>query len=278
MVKGKREKDDDFALRRMNEEQESFSSLLSYHLTKLQDKINALKVINNTSLDALENYLDLQKQKMRKKIGKLNKEEKDEYEAAGLHMIALSTPNSDIDSFHAELPRVAKVIVEETEMYTMRENIRRSSLEMILVYLITIFEEFLSNVLKSLFTKRPEILKSSKKNISYEEAFQYTNLNDLLKYISEKEVKEKIGYDIDDLAEYLSDKFGFDLRKLKDWKQFREFFYRRHAIIHNYGFPDSKYILKTEYRGNKDEWLETDKQYLDNAFRIFAEYSIGIAI
>jgi hypothetical protein len=24
--------------------------------------------------------------------------------------------------------------------------------------------------------------------------------------------------------------------------------------------------------------LETDKQYLDNAFRIFAEYSIGIAI
>jgi hypothetical protein len=149
---------------------------------------------------------------------------------------------------------------------------------MILVYPITIFEEFLSNVLKNLFTKRPEILKSSEKKVSYQEAFQCKTLNELVKHISEKEVKEKIGYDIEYLAEYLSDKFGLDLRKLKDWKQFKEFFYRRHAIIHNYGFPDSKYILKTEYRGNKDEWLETDKQYLDNAFRIFAEYSIGIAI
>jgi len=48
----KRKKDADFSLRRINEEQESFSSLLSYHLTKVKDKINALEVINlkSTSL------------------------------------------------------------------------------------------------------------------------------------------------------------------------------------------------------------------------------------
>jgi hypothetical protein len=34
----------------------------------------------------------------------------------------------------------------------------------------------------------------------------------------------------------------------------------------NYGFADSKYILKTGYTEQADEWLDTDKQYLDNAF------------
>lgn len=215
---------------------------------------------------------------MQKKIDKLNKEENDEYDIAGYHMIAVSTPNSGIDSFQGESPKVAKVLHKETEMYTMRENIRRSSREMILVYLITIFEEFLSNVLKNLFMKRPEILKSSEKKVSYQEAFQCKTLNELLKHISEKEVKDLIGYDIEEFGKYLSKTHHLDLTKHKEWKQFKEFFYRRHAIIHNYGFPDSKYIFKTGYKGNKDAWLETDKRYLDNAFRIFKEYSIGIAI
>jgi hypothetical protein len=34
---------------------------------------------------------------MQKKIDELNNEEKDEYDVAGLHMIALSTPNSGIE-------------------------------------------------------------------------------------------------------------------------------------------------------------------------------------
>lgn len=148
---------------------------------------------------------------MQKKIDKLNKEENDEYDIAGYHMIAVSTPNSGIDSFQGESPKVAKVLHKETEMYTMRENIRRSSREMILVYLITIFEEFLSNVLKNLFMKRPEILKSSEKKVSYQEAFQCKTLNELLKHISEKEVKDLIGYDIEEFGKYLSKTHHLDL-------------------------------------------------------------------
>jgi hypothetical protein len=60
MVKRTKKKDADFSFRIVNEEQESFSSLLPIHLTKLKDKINALKVINDISLEALENYLESQ--------------------------------------------------------------------------------------------------------------------------------------------------------------------------------------------------------------------------
>ena len=93
------------------------------------------------------------------------------------------------------------MIHKETEMYNHRENVRRAYKEMLLVYLIIIFEEFLTNILISLYRKRPELLKSSQKSIKYEEAFQYDNLAELLGAISQREIESEINSDIDKLRE-----------------------------------------------------------------------------
>jgi hypothetical protein len=45
--------------------------------------------------------------------------------------------------------------------------------------------------------KRSEILKTSEKNILYWEAFQYNDLNELLKVISKIEVRSRIELGID---------------------------------------------------------------------------------
>ena len=71
--------------------------------------------------------------------------------------------------------------------------------------------------------------------------------------------------------------FKFSLNQRTDWDQFKEFFYRRHVIVHNYGYPDSIYIAKVKNKVTEDEWLETDNTYLAKAFDHFEKYSNQIS-
>jgi hypothetical protein len=100
-------------------------------------------------------------------------------------------------------------------------------------------------------------------------------LTELLGAISRREVETEINSDIDHLGKYLSDKFSLMLNNRSDWKQFKEHFYRRNIIVHNYGYPNLIYIRKTGYKGPID-WLEIDNQYLEDAFSIFELYSIEL--
>ena len=54
-------------------------------------------------------------------------------------------------------------------------------------------------------------------------------------------------------------------------------FYRRNIVVHNYGFPDAKFIKETKFRGKKDEWLEIDEHYCCNNSCI-AVTAIGIIV
>jgi hypothetical protein len=263
---------------RSDNKSESFTSLLFFHHTSLKDKISALRVINELSSKVLEGHLQSLKEDMDQKIAKLPKKAKSEYDSLGMEMLASSSQSIEIDDINIEQPKVAKIVEEETEMYNHREHIRRSSKEMILVYLIIIFEEFLSNLLSTLLRKRPEILKSSYKSITYKEAFQHLDLYELMKASSKKEARSIIDLDIDKLGEYLSTKFKFNLNQRTDWNKFKEFFYRRHVIVHNYGYPDSTYVAKTKYKVHEDEWLEIDNTYLSKGFDIFEKYSDQISV
>ena len=73
-------------------------------------------------------------------------------------------------------------------------------------------------------------------------------------------------------------RLGLNLDKRDDWTKFKEFFYRRNIVVHNYGFPDSTYIEKTNFKGKKNEWLEISDTYISQAFNIFENYANEIAV
>jgi hypothetical protein len=87
----------------------------------------------------------------------LNEEEKKEYGFDG------SLSISSGSEYRTSNPKIAKLLAEDTARYGHREHIRRASKESMFVYLVIIFEEFLSNLLSALFVKRNEILKGSGK-------------------------------------------------------------------------------------------------------------------
>ena len=93
-----------------------------------------------------------------------------------------------------------------------------------------------------------------------------------MKVGSKREARSVIDLDVDKLGKYLSTKFKLNLNQRRDWDQFKEFFYRRRIIVHNYGYPDSIYIAKIKRKVHDDEWLEIENTYLAKAFDIFEKY------
>ena len=272
---------------RWTDDDEPFSSISSFHHIRFTDKIRALRVINDLQSKTLEDYLKKLKEKNALEVSRLEGKDKSAYDDYTDYIslygvwekisnkIQRPTDRDAITATSIQSPKVIHMIHKETEMYNHRENVRRAYKEMLLVYLIVIFEEFLTNILISLYRKRPELLKSSQKSIKYEEAFQYDNLAELLGAISQREIESEISSDIDKLGKYFSDKFRLMLNKRGDWKQFKEYFYRRNIIVHNYGFPNPTYVQKTGYKGPQD-WLEIDNRYLEQAFGNFESYSFEI--
>jgi len=140
------------------------------------------------------------------------------------------------------------------------------------VYIVAKFEDFMSTIITAVISHKPDLMKFSQKNISYEELFNHNTVESLRKVIIEKEVQSLINENIDDINDYFVERFSFDLSREKDWDEFREIFYRRNVIIHNNGYPNDLYRKKTKYRG-LNQRLDVDEVYLNKAVDLFMKYS-----
>jgi hypothetical protein len=123
--------------------------------------------------------------------------------------------------------------------------------DMSLVYLVAEFESFLRDVLEISFGKKPEVLSSSRKTITYEEIVKFEKTGDVKKQIIEKEILSVINQDVENINEYFEKKFDVQLSQFPSWKGFKERFYRRNIIVHNSGMTNRLYRSKTGYKGQE---------------------------
>ena len=145
-----------------------------------------------------------------------------------------------------------KAVCESIDLMQSRDLVRVMSL----VFLVTIFEEFLKKNLTISFRKRPEALRSCQKNLSYEELLKFNDILEAREGIIEKE-NAIVNEDIETISEYIQKKFGIDIAiishedgqkihkhaltllkidKPYNWSDFKERFYRRNLIVHNSRF------------------------------------------
>jgi len=148
--------------------------------------------------------------------------------------------------------------------------------DMSLIYLVAEFESFLRNVLEISFGKKPEILASSRKTITYEELVKFEKIDDAKEQIIEREILSVINQDIENIERYFEEKFNVQLSLFPSWKEFKERFYRRNIVVHNSGMTNKLYRLKTGYRG-KDKQMTVSQQYLEESIRLFEQMGLYIA-
>lgn len=140
--------------------------------------------------------------------------------------------------------------------------------DMSLVYLVAEFESFIQNILRISFWKKPEILMSCQKSVTFEELLKSNDIDDLKQRIIEKEILSVVNQDIVEINTCFKQEFNTDLSKFVDWKQFKERFYRRNILIHNSGMTNRLYRLKTGYKG-KDKRMTVSQRYLNDSTKLF---------
>ena len=134
---------------------------------------------------------------------------------------------------------------------------------MCLTYMISSFESFLKNCLRLYYFYQPNVLKSQKKALDYEQIVNSKSIEELVSIIIEKELMELFHKSIDDISNYLKIKIGLDFAQNKKWDQFRERFFRRNILTHNEGISNNIYSNKI----NKDElgkFLKVDLEFNKN--------------
>ncbi len=118
--------------------------------------------------------------------------------------------------------------------------------EIILVYLITIFKEYLKSILKEVFILYPQLTGKT-------------------------ETKVRIGEipdNTDKIFQIFKNNLEFNLEKyIPDLKLIEEKFLRRNLLIHNNGFPDDEYKKKIGCTDNSR--LKTDAKYVKESIKIF---------
>jgi hypothetical protein len=145
--------------------------------------------------------------------------------------------------------------------------------EMSLVYLITIFESYLEDILRITFERRPQCLSSSK-TVTAEEIVEKTILKEsILDILIRKEIDNILRSDIEQISQYFFKKFKIDLSKLSaDWNEFKERFYRRNIILHNLGVINKEYRQKTGFKG-EEKRLDVSEDYLKKSLLFFLRMS-----
>ncbi len=136
-----------------------------------------------------------------------------------------------------------------------------------LVYLVSIFEGFLQDMLTTLLLRHPFSI-SDQKSLTANELLSCDNISDAVRKISEKEASIVVNDDIQDVNRYLKGKFHIDLTQLANWSEFKERFYRRNLIIHNSSVVNEAYRAKTA-RGNVGDKITVDEEYLATSIAMF---------
>jgi len=237
---------------------------------------NDLKILTNLNKilpQSFEEYLKSASEKRKKQIQKLEQEGKKELK----RFISFLEESKDTEGFRkrsitVKHKKVAEILAGQLDLFMFSSRFNMFIREMSLVYLITEFEQYLGRILKIIFSNKPEIMKSSKKQVSYEELFSFEKLEDVKEKLIEREINSIINQDIDDINNYLRDRFGLDLSKSQDWEKFKECFYRRNIVIHNNCYPNEIYRRKTGYKG-KDDRLSITKHYAFRSIKLFDLYS-----
>jgi hypothetical protein len=178
-----------------------------------------------------------------------------------------------------EPDETVKIELDDEEMSTLVEvmnwQVQLSDrypnmlLEMGFIYLVALFDAYLLDVFCAVLTNRPETLKSSKKQLSYDRIIDLQASNALIPYLAQREMNE-VGYkSIAEQAEYYESRFNIKIADsgvaLDDLAEIRA---TRNLLVHNNGIVNSIYLDAVRNpKYSLGERVTTDLGYWNNCYK-----------
>jgi hypothetical protein len=111
-----------------------------------------------------------------------------------------------------------------------------------LIGMVSAFDTFVSQLIRAVLLRKPEILSSSEKNISFADLVNLGSIEAAREQIVEREIDILMRSSHSDQIEWLEKKLDLDLRKNDVWPKFVEICERRNLLTHTAGRVSTQYI------------------------------------
>ncbi len=155
----------------------------------------------------------------------------------------------------------------------------------LLVALVSQFDSFIGQLLRTLFYLKPEMLNGSEKALKFSELVEFVSIDAAREYIIEKEIETVLRKSHSDQFSWLESKFKVPLRKaLPIWSDFIELTERRNLLVHANGVVSSQYVKVCEENGVElDDTvevgtvLEVSSDYFLKAYKCVYEIGVKLA-
>ena len=112
---------------------------------------------------------------------------------------------------------------------------------MVLIYLVALFDAFILDSIKAIISHKKEILRSSKQ-ITYDEVLEFEHISSLHSYMIEKETVD-LGYkSLKDEFKFINSKFGINIKECAiKVDELSEIHATRNLLVHNKGIVNQAY-------------------------------------
>lgn len=188
--------------------------------------------------------------------------------APGEKVIELTLEEAEVDV----LVKMMKLAQGHTTMYPTL------AFRMSYVYLMALFDAYLSDIFEVVIKSRPEMLRS-KKQITYEKALEFSSIDDMVEYLAKRELNELSYKSIKDQADYYRDRFGITIADSGvSIETLTELRCRRNLLVHNNGVVNHIYVeLVPDTTFKLGDTIPVDSEYFDAAVKSLALVAAFVA-
>ncbi|MDP1871927.1 MAG: hypothetical protein Q8K61_09935 [Gallionella sp.] len=154
----------------------------------------------------------------------------------------------------------------------------------LLVTLVSQYDAYLGRLLRVIFLKKPELLKSSDRQISFETLGYFSTIEDARDYILEKEIESILRSSHSEQFKWMEKAFDLPLTKgLKSWGVFIELTERRNLFVHTDGIVSSQYLSNCKHHNctigdsvKEGSSLGVPQKYFETAYACIHEIGIKL--
>lgn len=155
---------------------------------------------------------------------------------------------------------------------------------MALVSVVSLFDAYLTRILKSVYSVKPEILNGCTRQINFTDLVAFGSIDAAREHIIDKEIETVLRDSHAAQFAWLEKKLNMKLTDLPSWKDFIELTERRNLLVHADGIVSSHYLEvckehKVELDKNlkRGDRLEVDEKYYINACNCVTEIGIKLS-
>ena len=180
-------------------------------------------------------------------------------------------------------PRASKAL-EILDRLQEARAARKTVPGMVLLVLVSQYDAYIGNLLKTLFLMRPELIFTSEKQVTFSEISEFNSIEDVKNSIIEKEVEGILRQSHSKQFDIMEKIFDVKLRSGLDiWPEFIEITERRNLLAHTNGTVSRQYVSVCKKHGvaaekipNVGEKLPITPQYFNNTYNVLYEISIKL--